>query len=124
MGKVDRVVRRLRAGVRRRRRANRAARARHFQTNWFSWRRLALACCVVGLACVVLLCTPSGCSPRTSLSSQTIPLEGRQVRVRVFSAVDQATVNAQTPPVYFTTVDPTLRVLQRFVIYPHSSYRR
>lgn len=63
------------------------------------------------MGCVVLLCTPSGCSPKSSLSSQTIPLEGRQVRVRIYSALDQATVNAQTPPVYFTSVDPTLRVL-------------
>lgn len=71
--------------------------------------RLALLCAVAAGAALVLMLSPPGCTPTDT--GQAIPLEGRIVRVRLLTGVEQATISAGQPPLYSTSSDPAQRYL-------------
>ncbi|MGE5610652.1 MAG: SpoIID/LytB domain-containing protein [Bacillota bacterium] len=58
----------------------------------------------------LLLCWPSGCSPKGETASTA--LEGRIIRVRLQPSVDLVAIRASQPPVYYTSADPTLKRLE------------
>jgi len=72
------------------------------------WRMELL--CVAALGGLVLaMLIPWGCTPTDM--GQAIPLEGRVLRVRLLQGVEQVSISASQPPLYFTSSDATQRYL-------------
>lgn len=72
------------------------------------WRLLAAGALVV-VAGGLLLCSPSGCTPRVPQESQA--LSDQTMRVRICPMAEQVMLSGSEPPVYFTSEDRTPRQL-------------
>jgi stage II sporulation protein D len=67
------------------------------------------ACGSLFLLLGAVLCWHCGCTPKTTSTGPA--LQGQAIRVRLFPLVDQATIRADQPPIYYTTADTTPRQL-------------
>jgi len=71
--------------------------------------RVVLACACLTIIWGGLLCSPSGCTPKSGTAAGQ--LEGQTIRVRIHPAVEQVSISAIQPPIYYTSVDSTQRQL-------------
>ncbi|MFI5379772.1 MAG: hypothetical protein ACHRHE_10775, partial [Tepidisphaerales bacterium] len=87
--------------------ANTATKLGRIARRW----RLSAAALAILLLSGLLFFSPWGCTPTAEMNGELPPAD-RVIRVNIAPGVDQATIRATEPPVYFTSLDGTTRTLR------------